>query len=69
MGRQLNGRKMFVLTPDGAADAIMRGLANDRRMIAFPFLLAWITRVSALMPAWLVRAAVPSFRVTARDND
>jgi short-subunit dehydrogenase len=69
MGRQLNGRKLFVLTAEGAADTIARGLTHDRRIIAFPFLLAWITRISAVMPAWLVRAAVPSFRVTARDND
>jgi short-subunit dehydrogenase len=69
MGRQLNGRKMFVVTPVAAAAAIATGLARDKAIIAFPFVLAWITRVSALLPAWLVRFGAPSFRVTAREND
>jgi short-subunit dehydrogenase len=69
MGRQLNGRKMFVVTADAAADAIVRGLARDRRIIAFPFVLAWVTRLSALLPAWMVRLGAPSFRIAAREND
>jgi short-subunit dehydrogenase len=69
MGRQLKGRKMFVVTTDAAADALMRGLERDRRIIAFPFMLSAITRLSALLPASLVRLGAPSFRIAARENE
>jgi short-subunit dehydrogenase len=69
MGRQLNGRKMFVVSPEAAAAAVMHGLARDKRLIAFPFVLASIARLSALLPDWMMRLGAPSFRVTGREND
>jgi hypothetical protein len=53
-----------LVTPQVAAEAIAQGLAQDQRIIAFPFLLASLTRLAAFLPAWLVRLGAPSFRVT-----
>jgi short-subunit dehydrogenase len=64
MGRQLNGRKTFVITPEQAARAIAAGLVRRKRVIAFPLVLAWATRLAAHLPAWAVRLVTPSFRVT-----
>jgi len=69
MGRQLRGAKAFMVTPEAAAKATVRGLARDQRVIAFPFLLASVTRIATFFPAAVVRAFAPSFRVSAREND
>jgi short-subunit dehydrogenase len=69
MARQLRGAKMFMVTPEAAAASIERGLARDKRLIAFPFPLASVTRFAAFLPAALVRAFAPAFRVNAREND
>jgi short-subunit dehydrogenase len=66
MAGQLGGYKPFLIAPRAAAGAIARGLARDQRIIAFPFLLAWLTRLAVFLPGWLVRFGVPSFRVAAR---
>jgi short-subunit dehydrogenase len=69
MGRQLRGGKAFIVTAAAAAAAIERGLMRDKRVIAFPFPLASLTRFAALLPSALVRAFAPSFRVARREND
>lgn len=69
MGRQLHGYKAFVVAPDKAARAIRRGLARNRRLVAFPFLLAAATRLSAFLPAWMIRRVTPAFRVSRRELD
>jgi short-subunit dehydrogenase len=66
MAAQLRGNKAFLVTPQVAAEAIAHGLAQDQRIIAFPFLLASLTRLAAFLPAWLVRLGAPSFRVTTQ---
>jgi short-subunit dehydrogenase len=69
MARQLRGAKAFMVTPEVAATAIECGLTRDQRLIAFPFLLATITRIATILPAAAVRAFAPTFRVSAREND
>jgi short-subunit dehydrogenase len=66
MAGQLAGYKPFLVAAPAAAEAIARGLARDQRIIAFPFPLAWLTRLAVFLPGWLVRFGAPSFRVTAR---
>jgi short-subunit dehydrogenase len=68
MAGRLRGHKAFLVTPRAAAEAIARGLARDQRIIAFPILLAGLTRLTAVLPAWLVRLGTPSFRVSARSS-
>lgn len=69
MARQLRGTKLFEVTPAYAASAIERGLARDRRIVAFPYALAAVTRIASVLPGSLVRAFAPSFRVARREND
>ena len=69
MARQLRGTKAFMVTPSTAAQAIERGLARDKRLIAFPFLLASMTRTATILPAALVRTFAPKFRVSTREAD
>jgi short-subunit dehydrogenase len=69
MARQLMGTRMFEVTPAYAAAAIERGLARNRRIVAFPFALAAVTRIASVLPGSWVRTFAPSFRVAGREND
>lgn len=59
MSARHKGAKPFELSADRAASAIMRGVAAKRSTIAFPWPLALITRLDAVLPPalsdWLVR--------------
>ena len=52
------------MSPEKAADIIVRGLAKNRAVIAFPRMLALLTRINALLPDRLRRALLPRFTVS-----
>jgi short-subunit dehydrogenase len=66
MTQQESGRKPFVIAPESAADAIVRGLQRNRSIIAFPFLFALLTRLGGLLPNSVQRWTVPRFTVSER---
>jgi short-subunit dehydrogenase len=45
--------KPFEMLPERAVDIILRGLARNKAIIAFPFWLALATRIGDLLPDWL----------------
>jgi len=56
MSRQFPGPKLFVLSPEQAAERIRRGLARDCARIGFPFLLDWsLWALGVLPPALSLR--------------
>lgn len=61
MMRRESGTKPFKMTAERAALLIADALPGNPPVVAFPFWLAWATRLHALMPdplrAWLLRAA------------
>jgi len=66
MTQQESGWKPFVIAPESAADAIVRGLQRNRSIIAFPFLFALLTRLGGLLPNSVQRWTVPRFTVSER---
>lgn len=52
------------MSAEKAAEIIMRGLAKNRAVIAFPRTLALLTRINALLPDRLRRALLPRFTVS-----
>jgi short-subunit dehydrogenase len=66
MMQQESGRKPFAISPESAADLIVRGLQRNRSVIAFPFLFALITRLSGLLPDSVRRRTMPRFAVGER---
>jgi short-subunit dehydrogenase len=66
MVQQESGRKPFAISPESAADVIVRGLQHNRAIIAFPFLFALITRLSGLLPDGVRRWMMPRFTVDER---
>lgn len=57
---RLSGARPTLITPAAAAAAIFAGLARDRRIIAFPFFIAALTRLIALLPESGVRLLLPA---------
>lgn len=44
----------FLLETDDAADRMGRAILRGDALFAFPWQMAWLTRVAALLPAWLI---------------
>jgi len=57
---RLSGARPALIAPAAAADAIFAGLARNRRIIAFPFLIAALTRLIALLPEPAARLLLPA---------
>jgi short-subunit dehydrogenase len=62
MTTRIKGWRPLEMSPDKAAERIIRGLARDREMIAFPWPLVLISRFGALLPDGLRRLAVKPFQ-------
>lgn len=62
MSRQETGAKPFEMPAERAAALIMRGLARNRPIIAFPFWFALATRIGALLPEGLRERATRGSR-------
>ena len=58
--RRLSGPRPALITPAAAADAIFAGLQHNRRIIAFPTLIALLTRLIALLPEPGIRLMLPA---------
>ncbi len=65
MSNRLVSSKPFQISADEAAKRISHGLEQNQPIIAFPVLLALVTRFSQFMPAGLRRWLAPSFRINA----
>jgi short-subunit dehydrogenase len=68
MGHRFKGWKLRVLPVRRTAAIIRRGLEADRAVIAFPFPLSWVARLTQLMPEWLSAMVqrMSRFRVEAQ---
>lgn len=64
-----SGPKPFKMTPEKAADAILRGLARDRALIVFPRLFGRMTWLGGLLPDRLRRWVMGPFRFTVSDPE
>jgi short-subunit dehydrogenase len=64
-----SGLKPFNMAPGEAADLICRGVDRNRALIAFPFFFALVTRIGGLLPDYLRRWTMRSFRFTVSDPD
>ncbi len=51
---KLSGPKPFLMSPEKAAKIIVKGMANNKQVIAFPRLLVLASKFSRLLPAKLV---------------
>lgn len=66
MGSAYSGWRPFEMSAEAAADRIARGLARDKDVIAFPWLLTALARGSGLVPEWVRRAGMTGFRFRIR---
>ena len=64
MMRQESGLKPFKMPPEKAADLIVRGLARNRPVIAFPFLFALLSRLGGVLPDRVRQWTIEPFRFT-----
>lgn len=62
-----SGRKPMTMSAERAAAIIAAGLSRNKAVIAFPPLLAWLTRLHALLPEWLQRKILAGSRFTVAD--
>jgi short-subunit dehydrogenase len=56
------GWKPFEISPEDAAQRIVRGLARDRAVIAFPWPLVFAARLQQMLPERLRRLGASAFR-------
>ena len=68
MMEQESGRKPFAMSARSAADLIIRGLEQNRSIIAFPFWFALVTRLGGLLPDSVWRWTTEPFRFTVDDR-
>jgi short-subunit dehydrogenase len=66
MTQQESGWRPFEMPAGRAAELICRGLARDRPVIAFPFLLALLSRIGGVLPDGLRRLTAKPFRFTVQ---
>jgi len=64
MMHQESGSKPFKMPPEKAADLIVRGLARNRPVIAFPFLFALLSRIGGFLPDRVRQWTIDPFRFT-----
>jgi short-subunit dehydrogenase len=69
MAARYLGWKPFELSPEQAASRIMRGLARNQAVIAFPWPLALAARFQQIVPEPLRRVAASAFRFRIAPGD
>jgi NADP-dependent 3-hydroxy acid dehydrogenase YdfG len=62
MTEQLAGWKPWEISAEDAARRIVRGVEANRAIIAFPFILAWLSRIAGVLPDWLRQLGSRPFR-------
>jgi short-subunit dehydrogenase len=65
---QESGPKPSAMEPAAAAERILRGLARDKPVIAFPFLFSLMTRIGGLLPDRLRRRTQQPYRFTVAER-
>jgi short-subunit dehydrogenase len=68
MMEQESGPKPFAMSARSAADLIIRGMEQNRSIIAFPFWFALVTRIGGLLPDSVRRWTTEPFRFTVDDR-
>jgi NADP-dependent 3-hydroxy acid dehydrogenase YdfG len=68
MTEQLTGWTPGEIDASAAARRIANGLEKDRAIIAFPFMLAWLSRFGAVVPDWLRQVGSRPFRYKIKDE-
>ncbi|WP_267422036.1 SDR family NAD(P)-dependent oxidoreductase [Methylobacterium sp. GC_Met_2] len=68
MGGELKGWRPLEMSADEAAVHIAKGIAKDRDVIAFPFVLAALARTVLLLPEGIRRASLYAFRFQRRER-
>jgi NADP-dependent 3-hydroxy acid dehydrogenase YdfG len=68
MTEQLTGWKPGEISAADAARRIARGLEQDRAIIAFPLVLAWLSRIGGIVPDWLRQLGSRPFRYKVKDE-
>ncbi len=68
MTEQLAGWKPGEISAEEAALRIARGLDSNRAIIAFPFALALLSRIGAIVPDWLRQLGSRPFRYKIKDE-
>jgi NAD(P)-dependent dehydrogenase (short-subunit alcohol dehydrogenase family) len=68
MTKQLTGWKPGEISAEDAARRIASGLEKDRAIIAFPFMLALLSRIGGIVPDWLSQLGSRPFRYKVKDE-
>ena len=68
MTAQLSGWKPGEITPEDAALRVARGIEANRAIIAFPFWLAWLSRIAAVVPDPLRQLGSRPFRYKVKEQ-
>lgn len=68
MTQQLAGWKPWLVSADDAAKRIARGIEANRAIIAFPFFLAWLSRLAGILPDWLRQLGSRPFRYKVKSE-
>lgn len=66
LSRQWGGNKPLVMPVERAAGIIRRGIAANRAVVAFPWVLAFGLRLLSLLPPWLADIIIRRFAVYRR---
>jgi short-subunit dehydrogenase len=69
MLRRENGRQPMTMSAERAAGLIAAGLTRNKAVIAFPAVLARLTRLHAMLPEWLQRRILAGSRFTVADYE
>jgi short-subunit dehydrogenase len=63
------GWKPFEMPVERAVELIVHGLACDKAVIAFPFVMVWLTRIGAVLPESIRRVTEKAFRYKVTGTD
>ena len=69
MSRQESGWKPLEMSPERAAALVDRGLSRNQATIAFPFLMALLSRLGGVLPDHMRRWTIRPFRFTVQNQD
>lgn len=62
------GWRPLEISAEAAAEKIARGLARDRDVVAFPWLLTALARGAGLVPEWVLRLGMSPFKARIGDR-
>jgi short-subunit dehydrogenase len=69
MAARIKGWKPFEMSPAVAAERMVKGLARDRELIAFPWPLVFLSRMATWLPGGLRRPAMMPHRFHVAEAD